>query len=154
MALIYNGVTIPSNATVNYNGTSLQKIIYNGVTVWQKQIYDAAFKAVSPELTSKTPGNFFKYATITCNPDYFSFSNGYAYCQKAGTYTFTLTARGTAGVVSSWHGSIYVNNKHNFSCDNKQGTLSKIITLSKGDYIHCNSPASGSTNGYLTLIIK
>ena len=123
MALIYNGVTIPSNATVNYNGTSLQKIIYNGVTVWQKQIY-------------------------------FSFSNGYAYCQKAGTYTFTLTARGTAGVVSSWHGSIYVNNKHNFSCDNKQGTLSKIITLSKGDYIHCNSPASGSTNGYLTLIIK
>lgn len=154
MALIYNGVTIPSNATVNYNGTSLQKIIYNGVTVWQKQIYDVPFKAVSPELTSKTPGNFFKYATITCNPDYFSFnnSNGYAYCQRAGTYTVTLIPRATAGT-SEWHGTVYINDKMLFACSH-DGGHSQQITLSKGDYIYCNSPASGSTNGYLTVIIK
>ncbi len=36
MALIYNGTTIPSSATIKYNGTTLTKIIYNGVTVWQK----------------------------------------------------------------------------------------------------------------------
>ena len=39
MALIYNGTTIPSTATIKYNGTNLTKIIYNGVTVWQKNIY-------------------------------------------------------------------------------------------------------------------
>ncbi len=36
MALIYNGTTIPNTATINYNGTSLTKVIYNGTTVWQK----------------------------------------------------------------------------------------------------------------------
>lgn len=152
MALIYNGVTIPSNAIVKYGSTTLQKVIYAGVTVWQKQIYDAAFKAVSPELTSKTPGNFFKYATITCDPDYFSFSNGYAYCQRAGTYTITLIPKATAGA-SEWHGTVYVNGKVLFACSHSGGH-SQAITLSKGDYIYCNSPASGSTNGYLTVIIK
>jgi hypothetical protein len=34
MALIVNGTTIPTSATVKYNGTSLTKIICNGVTVW------------------------------------------------------------------------------------------------------------------------
>lgn len=39
MALIYNGTTLPSTANITYNGTSLTKIIYNGVTVWQKSFY-------------------------------------------------------------------------------------------------------------------
>ena len=36
MALIYNGTTIPNNATITYNGTALTKIIFNGVEVWKK----------------------------------------------------------------------------------------------------------------------
>ena len=36
MALIVNGVTIPSSGIVTYNGVSLDKVIYNGVTVFEK----------------------------------------------------------------------------------------------------------------------
>lgn len=36
MSLIYNGTTIPSSATIKYGGTTLTKIIFNGVTVWTK----------------------------------------------------------------------------------------------------------------------
>ena len=36
MSLIYNGVTIPNGAVITYGGTTLTKIIFNGVTVWQK----------------------------------------------------------------------------------------------------------------------
>lgn len=36
MALIYNGTTIPSNATITYNGTALTSIVFNGVEVWRK----------------------------------------------------------------------------------------------------------------------
>lgn len=42
MPLIINGTTIPSSGTINYNGTSLTKVIFNGVTVWQK-----SFKVIS-----------------------------------------------------------------------------------------------------------
>ncbi len=38
MALIYNGTTIPNGANITYHNTALQKIIYNGVTVWVKQV--------------------------------------------------------------------------------------------------------------------
>ena len=36
MSLIYDGVTIPNGAVITYGGTTLTKIIFNGVTVWQK----------------------------------------------------------------------------------------------------------------------
>ena len=36
MSLIYNGVTIPNGAVITYGGTTLTKIIFDGVTVWQK----------------------------------------------------------------------------------------------------------------------
>lgn len=39
MALIFNGTTLPPSADIKYNGISLTKIIYNGVTVWQKSFY-------------------------------------------------------------------------------------------------------------------
>ena len=37
MPLIYNGTTIPNTGTIKYNNTSLNKVIYNGTTVWEKQ---------------------------------------------------------------------------------------------------------------------
>lgn len=36
MSLIINGVEIPTNGSVFYNGTDLDKIICNGVVVWEK----------------------------------------------------------------------------------------------------------------------
>jgi len=38
MPLIYNGTEIPNTSSINYNGTSLTKVIYNGVTVWEKYV--------------------------------------------------------------------------------------------------------------------
>ena len=38
MSLIVNGTTIPETGTVKFNGTSLSKIIYNGVTVWERWV--------------------------------------------------------------------------------------------------------------------
>lgn len=36
MALIYNGITIPTNQKcIKYNNTALEKVVYNGATVWQ-----------------------------------------------------------------------------------------------------------------------
>lgn len=40
MSLIINGVTIPEDdGSVIYNGTELDKVIYNGVTVWEKVVF-------------------------------------------------------------------------------------------------------------------
>lgn len=39
MALKFNGTTIQPSYTVKYNNTELKKIIYNGVTVWEKYLY-------------------------------------------------------------------------------------------------------------------
>ena len=36
MALIVNGTTIPETNDIVYNGTALTKIVFNGVTVWEK----------------------------------------------------------------------------------------------------------------------
>lgn len=37
MSLIYNGTAIPNTGIIRYNGTELSKVIYNGITVWEKQ---------------------------------------------------------------------------------------------------------------------
>ena len=37
MSIIYNGTTIPNTGIIRYNNTSLNKVIYNGTTVWEKQ---------------------------------------------------------------------------------------------------------------------
>lgn len=36
MALIVNGTTIPETNDIVYNGTALTKIVFDGVTVWEK----------------------------------------------------------------------------------------------------------------------
>ena len=38
MSLIYNGSNISSNYDIKYNNTNLSKLIYNGITVWTKQM--------------------------------------------------------------------------------------------------------------------
>ena len=38
MAFKFNGTAIPDSGTIKYNGTSLKKLIYNGVTVWKKAL--------------------------------------------------------------------------------------------------------------------
>lgn len=38
MSIIYNGTTIPNNGDyMVYNGTNLDKVVYNGATVWEKE---------------------------------------------------------------------------------------------------------------------
>ena len=39
MAIIYNGTNIPTTSHIYYNGTDLDKVIYNGVVVWKKNKY-------------------------------------------------------------------------------------------------------------------
>lgn len=39
MSLIYNGTNIPNTGIIRYNGTELSKVIYNGITVWEKIVY-------------------------------------------------------------------------------------------------------------------
>ena len=36
MSIIFNGTTLDSSADITYNGTSLNKIVFNGVEVWKK----------------------------------------------------------------------------------------------------------------------
>ena len=36
MSIIFNGTTLDSSANIKYNGTSLNKIVFNGVEVWKK----------------------------------------------------------------------------------------------------------------------
>ena len=38
MAFKFNETTIPGSGTIIYNGVSLKKLIYNGVTVWTKAL--------------------------------------------------------------------------------------------------------------------
>ena len=38
MPLYINGNNIPNTGNVNFNGTSLTKVIFNGTTVWEKQV--------------------------------------------------------------------------------------------------------------------
>ena len=38
MPIIFNGTEIPANGDIQYNGNSVNTIIYNGVTVWEKII--------------------------------------------------------------------------------------------------------------------
>lgn len=111
------------------------------------------FRAVSPNLTSQQPGNFFQYATITTNASAFSFSNSRAYCNIAGTYSISLTATATYNT-SQWHGTVYLNGNQLFNAGHVDGTITRSVTLAVGDYIYCNSAASGDANGYLTLTIS
>lgn len=54
MPLKYNGTTIPNTGTIRYNGTSLNKVIYNGTTVWEK--FNGYLYYYGNEYTSFTGG--------------------------------------------------------------------------------------------------
>ena len=54
MSIIYNGTTIPNTGTIRYNGTSLNKVIYRGTTVWEK--FNGYLYYYGNEYTSFTGG--------------------------------------------------------------------------------------------------
>ena len=64
MSLIVNGTTIPETGTVKFNGTSLSKIIYNGVTVWERWLlksgthYTASLEFALANKLTVTSGTF------------------------------------------------------------------------------------------------
>ena len=38
MSIIYNGTTVPAGGTIRFNGTTLNKVMFNGVKVWERYI--------------------------------------------------------------------------------------------------------------------
>ncbi len=75
MALIYNKTTIPNGANITYRNVALEKIIYNGVTVWVKQILKpgsvlsvSASGGTYPDLISFTYPNATTSADHSGNP--------------------------------------------------------------------------------------
>jgi hypothetical protein len=40
MSLIYNGTEIPIDGTISFNGSNVEKVIYNGTTVWEQSLWD------------------------------------------------------------------------------------------------------------------
>ena len=39
MPIIFNGTEIPANGDIQYNGTRIDTVIYDGVTVWQRETF-------------------------------------------------------------------------------------------------------------------
>lgn len=91
MALIMNGTTIPSSATIKYNNTSLTKIIYNGVVVWQKSYYVIQNGTLlsSSYVTSKAANGY---------SDHSSFSNSSSRMTASGYYDYGIYGTAAGGV--------------------------------------------------------
>jgi hypothetical protein len=91
MPLIINGTTIPASGTINYNGTSLTEIIFNGVTVWQK-----SFTVISNgDLLDK---NYITSAPYSGYSDHSSISgNCYKITGDGIYFSYNLYGVGTSG---------------------------------------------------------
>ena len=149
MSIIFNGTTLSASAVIEYLCTTLKDIVFDGVNVWKKS--GVVFKAESQELTSKKTGSIFPYSTITQDADFFSRSSENVVCQKAGTYTISATVKTTYG--NDFHATVYKGNSELFTARGNE-TKTNSISFAKGEYVRCNSSASGQQNGYVTLTIS
>lgn len=134
---------------IGNDGGNAYMTVLSGSYIQWAEVDDVVFKAVSQELTSQKGGSIFGYSTITQSADYFNRSGDNVTCQKAGTYKITANVTPTAG--SGFHCTVYKNSSEIFSTT---GSQTNTVTLAKGDNIRCNSSASNSQNGYVTLIIR
>ena len=84
MSIIYNGTTIPNTGIIRYNGTSLNKVIYNGTTVWEK--FNGYLYYYGNEYTSFTGGwNDNGYSMHGSAPEGGTYSKTSSYIQVSPT---------------------------------------------------------------------
>lgn len=93
MALIINGTTIPTSATVSFNGTNLTKIICNGVVVWQKSFYVIQNGTLlsSSYVTSKAANGYAGHS---------SFNGNCSRHTASGYFDYGMYGTSTSGVYS------------------------------------------------------
>lgn len=93
MTLIVNGTTIPTSATVKYNGTNLTKIICNGVVVWQKSFYVIQNGTLlsSSYVTSKAANGYAGHS---------SFNGNCSRHTASGYFDYGMYGTSTSGVYS------------------------------------------------------
>lgn len=149
MALIYNGKTLGPSAVIKYAGVALQKIVYKGVTVWQKYTSSSARISSYYAIPASTPtiagsaspsdptGYIYNRGTMSGNALSWS---GAGACVKANC-ACTLTVSGFIrphGILAETKGWYYKNNTqlaqifYVYTTDQKF-TLSYKIKLAAGD---------------------
>ena len=96
MSLIINGVDIPNTGDIKYNGTSLEKIICNGVEVWKKQTsIDVPPESIYDYITTTGNANSGGYQCPQ-HPDEIYVYAGVWYCTRSGdnkTNIYVLTPK-------------------------------------------------------------
>ena len=99
MTLIFNGVEIED---AKYNGTSLEKIICNGVTVWEKAAAETIFNV------SKITSNVYVNSTTYNNCKFIGFNVTAGNSDAVVTYggiTKTVTANSSANITFGQYGA-------------------------------------------------
>lgn len=128
MAIKYNGTTIPTSGTIKYNGVSLTKVIYAGVTVWEK--ITAGFKYWNHNSGSGSPS-----VSRT-----FTAEGGYYITQATGWHQnssgMTLTVAGSSKTVTS---AVVASDKFIKRC---------VYNTSSGNSVVCNANAGSNSTSY------
>lgn len=141
MALIYNGTTIPNTATINYNGTSLTKIIYNGTTVWQKATWQ---KVTNAPITINTTTGTYNYnigktirnPKFTCTIAGYTNGTGDRACQLGFSATF-------GGTSFQSYGYWYDGNRNHTYSPTSLGTATNGVPYQMTGNVQGNTVSSG-----------
>lgn len=96
MPLIYNGTTVPTNVanTLNYNGSNVTAVIFNGTTVWTQSLFNAKWSGNSTFYTNfgfTVSNNLFRVMLPTSRYGAWITTN------TNGTFTGSSSITNTAG---------------------------------------------------------
>ena len=144
MSIIFNGTTLDSSADITYNGTSLNKIVFNGVEVWSKakamptkgQIINIDDKKY---LVLKTSGNI---AEVLAQYDY---TTSQAFRTELDTVTFTDGSTGLKYADSDIDTLLNTTFYNSLSSSIKNAIVPKNITQDKWDMTYSQSGSVSAT---------
>lgn len=153
MALKFNGTSIPSSGTVKFNGTSLNKVIFNKTLVWRKAAsYSFSMSKVSESYGGQNgdADHDITWTSTGVKIDYTNMSYG------GGEFTFSTTSAldlsGYDKLTITYNMDGNWNSKSKIGVGSSRGSYSLVsATPSDGNSNTVTLNVSSLSSGYLTF---
>lgn len=147
MSIIYDGTTLPSGADITFDGTLLEKVIFDGVTVWSKAVRAFTFNATSNKCENITNANndaYIKFGSCGYVGSDMSIGNDSGgrsirlLPKRSGTLRFYLKAYNQTGSSLTCNCTIFVDSKkyQTTISANSSKTITKDISVKSGQVIN------------------
>ena len=170
MSIIFNGTTLPASATINYLGTTIKEIVFDGVSVWKNVEVGAYMTLVLPS-GQNNKNNFtipLSLSGQTSGQKTFTFSSNKLKVNTSCTVKFDISFNSEAWTENEdWTSDLtmYIKQVRNGTTSNaasqfwyvpynaKSFSMSKTINAVSGDefYLYITSGTCGTSFNSLTM---